>query len=852
MIAQRQIGGVVAVELTTGGAGYTAPPSVSFSGGGGTGAAGIAEVAGGQVNSIVVVNAGTGYTSAPSVTISGSAAGKAYVYTDAFRPVSLFQGRKGEVYGVDGMGRGFRLNCGATAAVPIGLAPPSQGPAITASSASTGKYVASIHLNREGAGYTETPVVTISGGTPTTAAKARADMRDGAVRGIVVEDPGSGYLAAPAVSLSGGFHANESFGVKVSGGVANVRVLSGGTDYTIDIASPLGVTFSTAQGLTNAYAIPAIDEVGRIQGVQLLAAGTGATTTGVTAKVFGGGGKSAVLAVDMRYSVTNVTVNNGGSGHLAPPVLTFRPAVADPSGFGAEAVANVSGGAITSVTVRAGGSYELPPSVLVNDTAAEAVAVLAPAIQGKYLCAVRFLDADGVPSSISHLTEVDVPDGTNTLLWTLSFSNMDARVSKVELWRTSANQEIVLYRVATLAKNTSTYSDVMTEPTLVDPARGGFGLLPITLPSGQLNARRFGVPPGNYAYAAMFQDRAWFAGDTTGERPNSLMFSEVDEPESVPFENEIVLQENAGEHDTIVGLLPMGSELLIVQTGHIYSLRYVAQPIIDASLALVAYRGALSNACCAVMGGAAFLVDSYGLYAYDGQQERALSAAVDNYWRDRIIDFSKASQFHVSTDYDSKVLRFHYCKATDAAPIRALCFCLATEVWWEEVYPTPVSASTSALVGGKRTELFATTGAFRRFVAGGDAEGPVAWQYRSGNMTLANSPNRSIGVVYTPTATKNDLALSLHYNGSTAARTMPVVADRGTGFVNTAGGTAAVIDMGATRSTLGPATGYAEAMFAGRLDPRSAGADRHLAIAFAGTQAADPVAIHGVTVEGVT
>lgn len=852
MVAQRQTGGVVAVDLTTGGAGYTAPPSVTFSGGGGVGAAAIAEVAGGQVNSIVVVNAGTGYTSAPSVSISGSAAGKAYVYTGAIRPISLFQGRKGEVYGVDGMGRGFRLDCGATAAVPIGLAPPSQGPAITASSTTTGRHVASVHLTRDGAGYTETPVVTLSGGNPTTAAKARADMRDGAVRSIVLEEAGSGYLTPPEVVLSGGFHSKETFGVKVSGGVDNVRVLAGGSGYTIDPGNPMGVTFSSAQGLTKAYAVPTVDEVGRVSGIQLLSSGTGATTTGVTAIVFGGGGKAAVLAVDMRYSLTNVTVTNGGTGHLIPPVLTVRPNSADSSGAGAAVTASVTGGSITSVSVVAGGSYELPPSVLVDNTQAEAVAVLAPSMQGKYLCAVRFLDADGVPSSISHLTEVDVPNGTNALLWTLSFTNMDARVSKVELWRTSANQEIVLYRVATLNKNTSTYSDVMAEPTLVDPARGGFGLMPITLPSGQLNARRFGVPPGSYAYGVMFQDRAWFAGDTTGQRPNSLMFSEVDEPESVPFENEIVLQENAGEHDTIVGLLPMGGELLIVQTGHLYSLRYVAQPIIDASLTLVAYRGALSNACCAVMGGVAFLVDSYGLYAYDGRQERALSAAVDNYWRDRIIDFSKSGQFHLSTDYASKILRFHYCKATDAAPTRALCFCLATETWWEETYPTPVTASAPALVGGKRTELFATSGAFRRFAQGGDVEGAVAWQYRSGNMTLANSPNRSIGVVYTPTATKNDLALSLHYNGSTAARTMPVVADRGTGFVNTAGGTAAVIDMGATRSALGTATGYAEAMFAGRLDPRSAGADRHLAIALAGTQAADPVVIHGVTVEGVT
>jgi hypothetical protein len=109
-----------------------------------------------------------------------------------------------------------------------------------------------------------------------------------------------------------------------------------------------------------------------------------------------------------------------------------------------------------------------------------------------------------------------------------------------------------------------------------------------------------------------------------------------------------------------------------------------------------------------------------------------------------------------------------------------------------------------------------------------------------------------VGVLYQPTATTCPLSLSLHLNGSTAARSFPVATDRGTGFTNTAAATEMVLDMAASRSPLGPATGYAEAMFAGRLDPRSAGADRHVAVAFAGTRGPDAVVIHGVTVEGAT
>jgi hypothetical protein len=856
MLTQRSTGGVIAVEITTGGAGYVQPPAVSFSGGGGTGAAAVATLSGKQVLGVVITNAGTGYTSAPTVSLSaatGSGAGAtAAVYTGPAQPMSFFQGREGEVYGVDGMGRGVRIDCGATQALPIGLAPPSVGPAITASSTVTGQYVAAIHLTRQGAGYTQAPSITLTGGTPSTPAKAKAEMRDGSIRSVTVLEPGGGYQSPPDVTFAGGFPSGATFGATVSGGVAAVRVRDGGSGYSVTVGDPPLVAFSTAQGLTQALAVPSVDELGRISGVQLLSAGTGATTTGVTAAIAGGGGTGAVLAVEMSYNVTGATVINGGTGHVVPPVCSVLPAPTDVGGAGGVVVCTAAGGSVTGATISAGGSYSVPPQLEVVDTSAEAVAVLEPPVRGTYLCAYRFLDAEGVPSSISHLTKVEVPTGADNLLWTLSHAAPDSRATEVELWRTTADQAVVLYRVATLAVGTSTYTDTATDRDLIDAERAEFGFMPITLPSGQLNARRFGVPPGNYRVAAMFQDRAWFAGDTTGERPNSLLYSEVDEPESVPVENEIVLQENAGEHDTIVGLIPFGSELLIVQTGHIYALRYVAQPIIDASFALVAYRGAFNNACATVMGGVAFLADSFGVYAYDGRSERALSAPVDNYWRDGLIDFAQAAKFHLSADYSEKVVRFHYCAPGDTEPVRALCFCLATEAWWAEEYPVAVTASAPLVVGQQRTVAFGVPGGFRRFAAGPDPEGGIAWKYRSGNLTLANDPSRSIGVVYTPTAASSPLGLSLHYNGSTAARTLPVATDRGSGWANPTGGTVATLDMASSRSPLGSASGYAQAMFAGRLDPRSAGTDRHVAVAFAGTRTADPVVLHGVTVEGVT
>ena len=61
---------VTSCTVVLGGNGYTTPPAVSFSGGGGSGATATATVSGGAVTAITLNLAGTGYTSPPSVIIA--------------------------------------------------------------------------------------------------------------------------------------------------------------------------------------------------------------------------------------------------------------------------------------------------------------------------------------------------------------------------------------------------------------------------------------------------------------------------------------------------------------------------------------------------------------------------------------------------------------------------------------------------------------------------------------------------------------------------------------------------------------------------------------------------------------
>ncbi len=67
----RRSNAVSAITVTNQGTGYTSAPTVTLSGGGGTGATAVATVSAGKVTKVTVVNPGTGYTSAPTVAFSG-------------------------------------------------------------------------------------------------------------------------------------------------------------------------------------------------------------------------------------------------------------------------------------------------------------------------------------------------------------------------------------------------------------------------------------------------------------------------------------------------------------------------------------------------------------------------------------------------------------------------------------------------------------------------------------------------------------------------------------------------------------------------------------------------------------
>jgi hypothetical protein len=363
----------------------------------------------------------------------------------------------------------------------------------------------------------------------------------------------------------------------------------------------------------------------------------------------------------------------------------------------------------------------------------QAQAITRATFRGKYQCYYRFInnsipEDEGGPlySNLSPLTEIDTKHGAAYITWKIPIpKDADDNVfwdgRKIELWRSSSNQSTTLYHVATIAEDSSgvsnplltwnandfTWLDDLNDHELTDAKREAgdvyavdgtvdFSALPILLPNGELNANRFGVMSPDFAVAVMFQDRLWYSVDSTNKRPNSLMFSETDEPESCPDINEIIIQQNLRSADYITALIPYAGALIACQSRHCHRLTYVSQPLIDVATFLIAYRGCASQRCWDLYEGIAYIMDEFGVYSLDPQGKvEPLTVGIDNVFCDH-IDWSKKKWFIVRADRKLNILRcaVSYYGDEGEYPTRQLCYSLDYKAWWMEVYPSTVISST--------------------------------------------------------------------------------------------------------------------------------------------------------------
>ncbi len=206
------------ILLTNAGAGYSTIPTVTISGGNGTGATAVATIANGLVTSVTLTNPGSGYQvgDTPVVTIGPGSGGTGAMLT--------------AVISSAGGGSGASLTC------------------VMSSGGVFGYHVVSVTINSGGTNYSNLTVINVSGGSPNTAAVLTPVITGGVITSVTIV---SGGAYANSVAPTATVVDNSAGNYKVT----SVTINSGGSGY-----SPSTSIAVTAGGspITQAVIFPVI------------------------------------------------------------------------------------------------------------------------------------------------------------------------------------------------------------------------------------------------------------------------------------------------------------------------------------------------------------------------------------------------------------------------------------------------------------------------------------------------------------------------------------------------------------------------------------------------------------------
>jgi hypothetical protein len=162
------------LTIDSGGAGYTSAPTLTISGGGGSGATATATVSGGRVTGYTLTNAGSGYTSVPEVIVTGGGGSGA-------RLTAYLSATSVNNLDIHYSGYGYSI------APAIYIDQPESGTQATATAAlgsgSDSDKVTSTTMGTGGSGYTSVPLVRIDGPVPSTV-----------VRGVIASAPDTTHV----------------------------------------------------------------------------------------------------------------------------------------------------------------------------------------------------------------------------------------------------------------------------------------------------------------------------------------------------------------------------------------------------------------------------------------------------------------------------------------------------------------------------------------------------------------------------------------------------------------------------------------------------------------------------------
>jgi hypothetical protein len=373
--------GLVTVKVTAGGTGYTHDFAVTFSGGGGSGGAGLAlvDTATGAVIYIALTNVGSGYTSAPTVVLSAGdgtgATATAYIQPTNALLVSEKHSKLDDADPYNSLYDRLVMQwmtlpgpilLGAQTDKTSGIKANYQKQLVasgTVTGGTSGAGLLSLRIVSAGSGFTAGTYnlgITGGGGTGATGTyTVSAPSPAGKIGSVALTSAGSGYTSLPTASISGGGGSGATVGVVLNGKpIASVALTSSDANF---IGTPTVTISDAASTGSGATAIAPLTPTS-VDTAAVVAGGSG-YSGGATATITGGGGTGATASVTVVAGVvTAVAITAAGSGYTSTPTI----AINDVSGTGAVVTLNLVATSIASLVLTSTGNFYQSPTVTIT------------------------------------------------------------------------------------------------------------------------------------------------------------------------------------------------------------------------------------------------------------------------------------------------------------------------------------------------------------------------------------------------------------------------------------------------------------------------------------------------------
>jgi hypothetical protein len=469
--------------------------------------------------------------------------------------------------------------------------------------------------------------------------------------------------------------------------------------------------------------------------------------------------------------------------------------------------------------------------------------------EGTYYCAVRFVDADGVPSSLSTFATCET-EYLDSITWS-AIPAVDAtdaaRVTTVELYRSLVNNSRVVYKVYSAAVGSfSTYKDTKTDEELLACAA-----LPIYNDDGTLCARRFERPPDIVKLIVPFKDRFFGISD------DAVFPSYVNEPESMPTANRLDLCLPADDPDDFVAAIAT-DVLWLFRHRSTVAFSYAVNPVDDAAFKTIYARGALNMNCVARLHETVYAMDENGAWRL-GATAESISDPVQDHFRDDLIAWANRDQFFVSTDPAAGLVKFHIFLTTDTTtyPSRALVYDANNQTWSTEKVTTGFGCGAVAVCSNRARPVYGSTAG--AVVRGGtsfaDFDGNIAYAFKSASFSLTPSTgprisDRKLVITYKPTTADHLVTVNFYYDEDTTPVNSCIdIASEG--VTATIGSPNFTINLKSTAFREGASRGYHRLSIPSRADART-WTHQSLTITLSGTQSAEEICFYGIEIEPAT